>query len=62
MGWTLQLQHYLATKPDIFVSDGDGVPGQAAPTALLDTGAGIFEFEIRLVFLLLQLHERMYMA
>lgn len=58
----LQLQHHLAPKTNVFLGDGDGVPGQAAPTALLDAGTGIFEFELRLVFLLLQLHERTHMA
>ena len=38
------------------------VAADPAPTALLDTGARIFEFEIRLVFLLFQLHERTHMA
>jgi hypothetical protein len=44
------------------LSDGDGVPSQATPTALFDAGTGVFELELRLVFLLLQLHEDAYMA
>jgi hypothetical protein len=58
----LQLQDHLATKPNIFLGDGDGVPGQAAPSALLDGGRGTFEFELRLVFLLFQLQECTHMA
>ena len=58
----LQLQHHLATKTDFFLGDGDGVPGQATPTALLDAGTGVIEFELRLVFFLLKLHEGTHMA
>jgi hypothetical protein len=57
-----QLQHHLATKTNVFVGDGDGVPGQAAPTPLFDAGTGVLELELRLVFLLLQLHEGAHMA
>ena len=49
-------------KADVFLGDGDGVPSQATPTALFDAGTGVFEFELRLVFLLLKLHECTYMA
>lgn len=52
-----QLQHQLAAKADVFLGDGDGVPSEAAPLPLRDTGLGILEFELRQVFLLLQLHE-----
>ena len=61
-GRALQLKHPLATKSDLFVGDGDGVPGQATPSALLDAGTGIFEFELCLVFLLLKLHECTHMS
>ena len=57
-----QLQHHLAPKPDVFLGDGDGVPSQTAPTALFDAGTGVFELELRLIFLLLQLHEGAHMA
>jgi hypothetical protein len=58
----LQLQHHLAAKTNVLLGDGDGVPGQATPTALFDAGTGVFELELRLVFLLLQLHEGAHMA
>jgi hypothetical protein len=44
------------------LGDGDGVPSQATPTPLFDAGTGVFELELRLVFLLLQLHEGAHMA
>ncbi len=58
----LQLLHHLAAKPNVFLGDGDGVPSQTTPTALFDAGTGVFELELRLVFLLLQLHEGTHMA
>ena len=58
----LQLQHDLAAKTDVFLGNGDGVPSQATPTAFLDAGTGIFEYELCLVFLLFKLHEFTHMA
>jgi hypothetical protein len=58
----LQLQHHLAPKTDVFLGDGDGVPGQATPTPLFDASTGVFELELRLVFFLLKLHEGADMA
>ena len=52
-----ELQHHLAAKADVFLDDGDGVPGKAAPLTLMDAGLGVFEFELRCVFLLLKLHK-----
>ena len=61
-GGSFKLQHHIAPKTNVFLGDGDGVPGQATPTALLDAGTGIFEYELRLVFLLFKLHECTHMA
>ena len=61
-GGSFQFQHHLATKADVFRRDGDGIPGKAAPLALLDAGLGILECELRLVFLLLKLHEGVHAA
>ena len=61
-GRALQFQQHFAAKADVFLGDGDGIPGEAAPLALLDAGLGIFEFKLRRVFLLLKLHERPHMA
>ena len=58
----LQLQHHLAAKANVFLGDVDGVPSQATPTPLFDAGSGVFELELRLVFLLLQLHEGAHMT
>ena len=58
----LQLQHHLATKTNVFLGDVNGVPGQAAPTSLLDAGTGIFKLELGLLFLLLKLQECAHMA
>jgi hypothetical protein len=61
-GMALQLQHYFAAKANVFVGNDDGIPGKAAPLALLNTGLGVFEFELRRVFLLLKLHECTYVV
>ena len=42
-----QLQHHFAAKADVFLGDGNGVPGKATPLALLDASLGTFEFEER---------------
>ena len=56
-GGAFELQQHFAAKADVFFGDGDGIPGEATLLALLDAGLGIFEFELRQVFLLLKLHE-----
>ena len=56
-GRALQLQHHLAAIANVFFGDGDGVRSQTTLLSLLNAGHGIFEFELRQVFLLLRLHE-----
>jgi hypothetical protein len=58
----LNLQHDFASKANVFFGDGDGVPSEAAPPPLLDTGTGISEFELSLVFPLLKLHQCMHVT
>ena len=61
-GGPLQLQHHLAAEANVFLRDGDRVPGEAALLALVNAGLGVFELELLQVFLLLELHEGLYLA
>ena len=61
-GGPLQLQYHLAAEANVFLRDGDGVPGEAALLPLLYAGLGVFELELHQVFLLLQLHEGLHLA
>jgi hypothetical protein len=53
----LNLQHDFASKANVLFDDRDGVPSEAAPPPLLNTGTSISKFELSLVFPLLKLHQ-----
>jgi hypothetical protein len=53
----LDLYHHFATKANVLFGDGDGVPSEATPSTLFNTGTGISKFELSLVFPLLKLHQ-----
>jgi hypothetical protein len=58
----LNLQHDFASKANLLFGDRDGVPSEATPPPLLNTGTSISEFKLSLVFPLLKLHQCTHMT
>ena len=59
---SFKLQQHFATKTDVLLRDGHGIPSQAALSTLFDAGIGIFKFELGLILLLFKLHQRTHTA